>query len=300
MDGDRGRLSSLLNAKSVAIISRAETASCSKKRFEHGQFTNKQTVADRPHQASARGIDVRITWLGFLAISCCLLITSCNRGSSNNSQERAEPAGTGSVEWTTPDAEQIEALGAAHAAVRDRLVAEQWSEAAALFSDEGVARFERLHQLALHGDREALAQLGAIDLLYVLLMRNLNEPEQLRNLSPREMVAWALENKMLGPHWREGDEVVDLEVTDGTRARGKRVYQNGHPSNLQVFFDREAEGWRVSLDGEFLKQEEDFQILANDPAAASPAELATTIYEVRTMSKLTPDVFDPPFPIAED
>jgi hypothetical protein len=233
-------------------------------------------------------------------MACCLLTTACDGGTGKNSSGQDEPAITESVVWTTPDAKQVEALRAAHAAVRDPLTTEQWAQAAALFSDAGVERLERLRQLALHGDSEALTRLSTTELLYVLLLRRLNEPEQLRDLSPRELLAWTLENKLLGPHWREGDELVDLEVGNGTRARGKRVYQNGYPSNLQVFFDLESDGWRVSLDGEFLKQEEDFKILASDPAAAPPADLATTIFEVRTMSKLTPDIFDPPFPIAED
>lgn len=153
--------------------------------------------------------------------------------------------------------------------------------------------YERLRGLALHGDASQLEALDPIDQLQVLFMRLTIDANPLQEMSSREILVRAVDQKWIGQDLRRTDELREVTV-EGNTAAG-RLYKFGledRPDRGRQYFTRENEQWRVSLRGERERLQLGFESFVARSGLV-PSEAAFFILEMRLLRKVTPADFKP-------
>ena len=157
-----------------------------------------------------------------------------------------------------------------------------------------IEHYERLRDVALHGDVSALNALGPTDQLQALFLRLTVEPGKLQAMSGREILLLAVDQRWIGQDLRRSDELREIIVANDT-ATG-RLYKFGQldrPDRGRQYFLRENGAWRVDLRGEHERLRLDFEAFAAR-SGLPPSEAAFFILETRLLRKVTPADFVPP------
>ena len=84
-----------------------------------------------------------------------------------------------------------------------------------LLSASAIEHYERLRDVALHGDVSALDALGPTDQLQALFLRLMIEPGKLQAMSGREILALAVDQRWIGqdlPEWHRNRSALQVRA----------------------------------------------------------------------------------------
>ena len=161
------------------------------------------------------------------------------------------------------------------------------SAVAALLDDAGHRYFHDIRELALHGTVKELAELHEVDQLQALFFRLMIDGDELAAMDVQAMVAFALDNGLIGMELRRSDVLSELEI-DGDHASGRllKLGQSSRPDPYRQYFVRENESWRVSIRGERERLEGEFDSFVGRSGIAR-SEATLLILELRLMRKVS-------------
>ncbi len=163
-----------------------------------------------------------------------------------------------------------------------------------LLGASSLAHYQQLRDIAFRGSVAELNELHPIDQLQALFLRLTVAEDQLPEMSGREILVRAVDERWIGQDLRRTDDLREV-VVEGDRASG-RLYKFGRddrPDRGRQYFVRENGAWRVDLGGERERLQMDFEsFVARSGLAAS--EAAFFILETRLLRKVTPADFVPP------
>jgi hypothetical protein len=128
-----------------------------------------------------------------------------------------------------------------YASYKQAVLSSDGSTAAALITRETVEWYERSKQLALHGSKADIDPLPPMLKFQVLAFRQRVDVEQLRLLSARELVAYAIAQGWMSKSNMERTDLGDVKIT-GAVANADVVIA-GTPSTQQFRFVRDAGRW---------------------------------------------------------
>ncbi len=163
-----------------------------------------------------------------------------------------------------------------------------------LVSSASENHYRKLRQLALYGEADALQDLHPTDQLQALFFRTMLDSTELQAMSPREVIAFAVETGMIGVDLRKNDELREI-IVFGKTAQG-RLYKFGRDDRADrglQYFEYEEGVWRIDLKSELERLRKDFSAFVTRSNLA-PDEAAFFILETRLLRKVTPADFMPP------
>lgn len=154
--------------------------------------------------------------------------------------------------------------------------------------------YERLRDVALHGDVTVLEALAPTDQLQALFLRLTVDLNELEEMSGRQILLKAVHERWIGQDLRRTDEIRELVVTgDAATGRLYKFGQEDRPDRGRQYFRRENGEWRVELRGERERLQQDFEAFVAR-SGLGPSEAAFFILETRLLRKVRIADFVPP------
>ncbi len=168
-------------------------------------------------------------------------------------------------------------------------------KAATLVTEDSLATFDKMRNLALYGDAADLDKASIEELTLVLVFRSMLDAGVLRDMSREDLVALALgEEQLLYTRVQRGDRLEDLTIKDGV-ADARVVFGK---NDVQVSDSRlrlENGVWRYDLLPHLEVMGKNLLDIAKEKDM-SPGKYVGLLVEVRTNTKLSDDTFAAPYP----
>jgi hypothetical protein len=194
-----------------------------------------------------------------------------------------------------PQPSPEEAVRQTFAAYKRAIVADDGPAAAALLSTGTVEWYGKVLDLTLHGSSEEIEQLGTLEKLQVLGFRQRVPVDELRAMSPRELFAYAVRRGWVGKPNVGSTEIGAITVTDDTAVA--RALFAGKDSGQQYRFVREGDRWLFDQ-LPTLQAGGDLLTAAARDHGVPVDEFVQHLVESASGKKVTPDLWQPPFPRA--
>jgi hypothetical protein len=144
----------------------------------------------------------------------------------------------------TPGQPPTEEVRQAFAEYRRAVMANDGTAAAALLSAGTIEWYGRMQDLALHGSREEVEHLGPLEKLQVFAFRLRIPADELRPLSPRQLVAYSVTHGWIGKSGTEHSELGAITISDGSAVA--ELMLSGKDSEQQYRFVQEGDQWRFN------------------------------------------------------
>lgn len=132
------------------------------------------------------------------------------------------------------------------AAYKAALLARDGAKAVTRISANSFAYYDRMRKLALSGSREELERLPDVDRLLVLSLRVRTPRETLESGSPRDLVAYAISNGMIGVNAVARAELGEINI-QGEQAEGQ-ILVDQSPVGAVFRFHSEDGTWKFDLE----------------------------------------------------
>ena len=189
-----------------------------------------------------------------------------------------------------------EAVRQSFAEYRRAVMADDGAAAAGQLSAATVQWYGKMQDLALHGSKEEVEQLGPLEKIQVLAFRQRVPADELRAMSPRQLVAYSVTHGWVGKVGTGRSELGPVTASSNTAVAN--VLVGGKDSGKQYHFVREDGRWLFNQ----LPTLEDSDDELKHTAAQrdiSVDELVQALIESGSGKKITPDLWRPPFPRSE-
>jgi hypothetical protein len=176
------------------------------------------------------------------------------------------------------------------------VMADDGATAAAQLSAATVQWYGKMQDLALHGSKEEVEQLGPLERIQVLAFRQRVPADELRAMSPRQLVAYSVAHGWVGKVGTGRSELGTVTASGGTAVAN--VLLGGKDSGQQYHFVREDGRW-------LFDQLPTLEASADGLKAAAAQrgmpvdQFVQTLIESGSGKKITPDLWQPPFPGGE-
>jgi hypothetical protein len=191
---------------------------------------------------------------------------------------------------TSDAADQLDAIKAVFSHYKDAVVANDGVAAAPWVTAGTHAYFGRLRDLALFAQAAKLRERSPIERMHVLVLRQLLEEERLAEMSPREVFAFAVSNRIVGEDLRDYDAIGDVSI-ERDRAVGRRS-AFGRSDDHRIHLVRQDGEWRVDLIPTIEEMNGDLRKLAVSTARSEEA-LIREIVQLFTEKPLKPEHLRP-------
>ena len=114
-----------------------------------------------------------------------------------------------------------------------------------LVDSQSESYYLRIKELALSGEAGELAALSEVDQLQVMFFRLMIEQEQLRRMTARQLLAFAVEKGFIGMELRHADLLGEIRVT-GDTATGRlfKFGKSDRPDRYLQHFVKEQGVWQ--------------------------------------------------------
>jgi len=189
-----------------------------------------------------------------------------------------------------------EAVRQSFAEYKRAVMAGDGAAAAGQLSAATVQWYGTMQDLALHGSKEEVQQLGPLEKIQVLAFRQRVPADELRAMSPRQLVAYSVTHGWVGKAGTGRSELGTVTASSGTAAAN--VLVGGKDSGQQYHFVREDGRW-------FFNQLPTLEVSADGLKAAAAQrgmpvdQFVQALIESGSGKKITADLWQPPFPRGE-
>lgn len=191
---------------------------------------------------------------------------------------------------TASSADQVRAVFAAY---RHALLTDDGATAAGLLSAATIDWYGQAQQLALYGNKDQVDRLPAIAKVQALAFRHRVPAETLRQMSPRQLVVYAVEHGWIGKPAAERSALGEISVSGDTAVAELLLAKRD--SHQQYRFVKENGHWRFDqlplLTGGEARLE-----FAAQVRGLTPDQLILSLIESASHTKVSPEIWNPPFP----
>jgi hypothetical protein len=112
-------------------------------------------------------------------------------------------------------------------------------------SQSTIDYFGEMQKLALHGAPADVRAQSMLNQLMILSLRHRLQPQQVKAMSPREILIYGVDNGWIGKTTVVGLEPGPVEISGNVGTI--EILQAGKPSGVKFRFQREGGGWRIDL-----------------------------------------------------
>lgn len=194
-----------------------------------------------------------------------------------------------------PEPPPEESVRQTFAAYRRAVLADDGPAAAALLSAETVEWYGKMQDLTLYATKDEVERLAPLEKIQVLAFRQRVPADELRAMSPRQLVAYAVAHGWIG---KPGMGRTDLgTVTASTDAAVGAVLVDGKDSGHQYNFVHEGGRW-LFHQLPMLQAGNDLITTAAQQRGVSVDQYVQMLVESGSAKKITADVWQPLFPRA--
>lgn len=128
---------------------------------------------------------------------------------------------------------------------RNALLAGDGNAAFGTLSGSSVDFYVEMRDLALTASRKELEKRSLIDRLHTLTLRYVLAPQRLEDMSPTEIVAYAVDTGLIGQGTLQLQELEEITI-DGDVAEAT-ITSDGNKTEFTYEFVRDEGGWRINL-----------------------------------------------------
>ncbi len=172
------------------------------------------------------------------------------------------------------------------------LLEEDGGAASDLVTAGSLEYYRDMADESLTANRARLMDMHVVDRITILLFRQGLTTEQLRRMSGKELMAFAVERG-----WFSENSVATAELTnyrtEGAFAEANLLRRDGSASSIGMEFRREDDAWRLDLLHNLDVARKSMR-LALALSGMSEEELLRKSLESSTGEKVTPAIWDPP------
>lgn len=186
-----------------------------------------------------------------------------------------------------------EAVRQSFAEYKRAVMADDGAAAAAQLSAPTVQWYGQMQDLALHGSKEELEQLGPLEKIQVLAFRQRVPADELRTMTPRQLVAYSVTHGWIGKVGTGRSELGTVAASSGTAVAN--VLLGGKDSGQQYHFVREDGRWLFNQ-LPTLEASADALKAAAAQRGVPVDQFVQELIESGSGKKITPDLWQPPFP----
>ena len=186
-----------------------------------------------------------------------------------------------------------EAVRQSFAEYKRAVMAEDGAAAAAQLSTATVQWYGNMQDLALHGSKEEVEQLGPLEKIQVLAFRQRVPAAELRTMSARQLVAYSVTHGWIGKVGTGRSELGTVAASSGTAVAN--VLLGGKDSGQQYHFVREDGRWLFNQ-LPTLEASADALKAAAAQRGVPVDQFVQELIESGSGKKITPDLWQPPFP----
>ena len=189
-----------------------------------------------------------------------------------------------------------EAVRQSFAEYKRAVMADDGAAAAGQLSAATVQWYGKMQDLALHGSKEEVEQLGPLEKIQVLAFRQRVPADELRAMSPRQLVAYSVTHGWVGKVGTGRSELGPVTASSDTAVAN--VLLGGKDSGKQYHFVREDGRWLFNQLPTL--EESDDELKAAAAQRGMPVDqFVQALIESGSGKKITPDLWQPPFPRSE-
>ncbi|HVM95464.1 MAG TPA: hypothetical protein VMT89_03695 [Candidatus Acidoferrales bacterium] len=174
---------------------------------------------------------------------------------------------------------------------KDAVLKGDGAAAAAVLSQDTVDWYAESQQLALHGTKDQLQKLQPLQRFQALAFRYRTDPHVLRTLSPRQVIAYAVEQGWMGKSTLERTDIGDVKIAGDTAEA--EVTVDGKPAGQQYNFMREQGQWRFDQLPLLASGDEQLRAAAAQ-RKMSEEQLILALLEAFSKKKVGDEIWVPP------
>jgi hypothetical protein len=149
-----------------------------------------------------------------------------------------------------------------------------------------------VQRLALYAMADEVRARPLHDQMFVLLLRHRLAPQRLRDMTPRELFAYGVDQGWIGEESTRRQQ-IDRVWVHGNMAN-VTINQGGRPSPLDYSFVRQEGAWKWDMLGVIQWMDPAFRMLA-DRNGLTPEALLVRVVEATNKGTVSPAIWDPPF-----
>jgi len=190
-----------------------------------------------------------------------------------------------------------EAVRQSFAEYKRAVIADDGATAAAQLSTATMQWYGKMQDLALHGSKEEVEQLGPLQKIQVLAFRQRVPADELRAMSPRQLVAYSVTHGWVGKVGTERSELGKISPSGSTAVAN--VLLGGKDSGQQYHFVREDGRWLFNQ-LPTLEASEDSLKAAAVQRGLPMDQFVQSLIESGSGKKITADLWQPPFPRSDN
>lgn len=189
-----------------------------------------------------------------------------------------------------------EAVRQSFAEYKRAVMAADGAAAAGLLSTATVQWYGKIQDLALHGSKQEVEQLGPLEKIQVLASRQRVPADELRTMSPRQLVAYSVRKGFVDKVGTGRSELGTVTASGGTAVAN--VLLGGKDSGQQYHFVREDGRWLFDQLPTLATSEEGLKAAAAQRGMPVD-QFVQALIESGSGKKITEDLWQPPFPRSE-
>lgn len=193
----------------------------------------------------------------------------------------------------TPAADDDQEIRANFDDYRNALLAGDGNAAFETMSQSSVDFYVEMRDLALTAPRPMMEKRSLIDRLHALTLRYVLAPQRLQEMTPVEIVAYAVDAGLIGQGTLQLQELEEVTVAGDTAVA--TVTSEGSKTEFTYEFVRDAGGWRINLLVVLDVANERFVDLIEREGLSETTFIFDTI-EVITGQRPTKVLWNPPNP----
>jgi hypothetical protein len=192
-----------------------------------------------------------------------------------------------------PEPPPQEAVRQVFAAYKRAVLADDGTTAAALLSAATIDWYGKTQDLALHATKEEIERLGPLEKIQVLAFRQRVPAEELRAMSPRQLVAYSVSRGWIGKTATQHSKLGPVTPSgDGASAE---LLLSGKATGQKYYFTREDGQWRFNQLPTLQGGDEGLKLAAAQ-RGMTVDQFVQLLVESASGKKITTDVWTPPFP----
>jgi len=186
--------------------------------------------------------------------------------------------------------DQETAIRACFNSYKTSVLAGNGEEAVQFVDANTLAYFEKMLELALHGEAATVKGLSALDKLMVLLVRFQIEPELLSQMDGRQLYVYSIDEGLVDREGMAANGIGKVTVNDG-HAEGDHV-ANGVRSDLKYAFHLEDGEWKLDITSIYPAMEIAIKLMARN-SRMNENDYLLFIVELDEDKKVTPEIWQP-------
>ena len=186
-----------------------------------------------------------------------------------------------------------EAVRQSFAEYKRAVMAGDGAAAVGQLSAATVQWYGKMQDVALHGSKEEVEQLGPLQKIQVLAFRQRVPADELRTMSQRQLVAYSVAYGWVGKVGTGRSALGTVTASSGTAVAN--VLLGGKDSGQQYHFVREDGRWLFNQ-LPTLEASEDGLKAAAAQRGMPVDQFVQALIESGLGKKITPDLWQPPFP----